>query len=119
MKFNRQTVRLKTWDYRNPAYYFVTICTHQRQNLFEDTRLGDIAANGLLQLPQKTYAQHLVLDEWVVMPNHVHAVFIFTRLPARGTSTNTSHCLQNASPGSLGFVVGQYKRLVTIQVNQL
>jgi hypothetical protein len=33
-KYHRRSIRLVGWDYRSPSYYFVTICTFERQNLF-------------------------------------------------------------------------------------
>ena len=111
---NRQTVRLKSWDYRFPAYYFVTICTHGRENLFENEQFKEIATNGLLNLPQKPATQHLVLDEWVVMPNHIHAIFIFTKFPAKINNLPPEKITtKNNFKDSLGMVVGVYKKFVT------
>jgi len=33
-KHNRQSIGLPGWDYRRPAAYFATICTHNRVCLF-------------------------------------------------------------------------------------
>jgi REP element-mobilizing transposase RayT len=116
---HRRSIRLQTWDYRSPGYYFVTICTHQRQPLFEDTALQEIAAHTLQNIPNQKHAQHLLLDEWVVMPNHVHAILVFTDYPAQADRDSTKQGFQNALAGSLGMVLGQYKTRVTIRINQL
>lgn len=31
---NRQTIRLPEYDYSRNGYYFITICTHEKQNIF-------------------------------------------------------------------------------------
>ncbi len=32
----RKQIRLKNYDYTKSGYYFITICTRNRQNLFEE-----------------------------------------------------------------------------------
>ena len=121
-KHHRRSIRLKGWDYRSPAYYFVTICTHQRENTFENRAFYDIAANALQRIPEQQHAQHIRLDVWIVMPNHVHLILWFVDWPSGSdlkVETAVSPSLQNAPAGSLGVVVGQYKKAVTIPINQL
>ena len=120
-KHHRRSTRLKEWDYRSPGYYFVTICTHQRENKFENHAFHDIATNALQRIPKQRHAQHIRLDVWIVMPNHVHLILWFVDWPSGvGLKGQTAvSTLKNATAGSLGVVVGQYKKAVTIPVNQL
>lgn len=117
----RRSIRLRDWDYRSPGYYFVTICTYQRQHLFNDASFMDIVANALQQVPKQKHAQHVALDEWSVLPNHAHVVLEFTAYPPGfdATVTQPSGELRNALAGSLGVVIGQYKTNVTIPINNL
>ncbi|NUN96995.1 MAG: transposase [Candidatus Omnitrophica bacterium] len=80
-KPTRKIIRLPEWDYRTPTYYFVTICTHNRQNLFSDDLFYDIAAQAWAYIPQQPHANQFVLDEWVVMPNHLHGIILLTQEP--------------------------------------
>lgn len=68
----RKIIRLKDYDYTADGYYFVTIICNFRQDLF----LGkeDLISKELLDLKSKT--QGVNLDYYVVMPNHVHIIFI-------------------------------------------
>lgn len=116
---NRQSIRLKNWDYRVPAYYFVTICTYGREKIFENEQFKEIAVSGLLNLPTKKCTQHIVLDEWVVMPNHIHAIFIFTQSLDEITPLISQNKLKNAPKGSLGVAVAKYKNFVTNRINCL
>ena len=36
----RKRIRLKNYDYSQNGYYFVTICTYERQQLFEMSTVG-------------------------------------------------------------------------------
>ena len=79
-KPNRRSIRLKGYDYTQPGAYFITICTHQRHHLFGEVvdgkmqlnALGEIARQCWLAIPD--HFPHTALDEFVIMPNHVHGI---------------------------------------------
>ena len=72
--------RLEHFDYSRPGAYFITICTNQRDLIFGKidegcmnlSPAGEMIEKEWLVLPER-YSQ-LVLDEFVVMPNHFHAI---------------------------------------------
>jgi REP element-mobilizing transposase RayT len=83
----RKPTRLKEFDYSSNRYYFVTVCTHKRKNLFSnivgqglapaEVKLypyGEIAQRELQNL-EKRY-EHIKIDKYVIMPNHIHAIII-------------------------------------------
>jgi REP element-mobilizing transposase RayT len=89
MKYNpdihhRRSIRLKNYDYSQQSAYFITICTHNRQNLFGEivdgamilNEYGKIAQQCWLEIP--VHFPHVRLDEFVIMPNHVHGIIIIT-----------------------------------------
>jgi putative transposase len=118
-KHQRRSIRLSEWDYRSPALYFVTICTHQRQNLFDNPAYQEIAVHALARVPQQDHARHVMVDESTVMPNHVHVIFDFVDYPAQMDPSRPVGQFENALAGSLGVVVGRYKTAVTTRINQL
>jgi hypothetical protein len=77
-----ETARLRDWDRRSPAWYFVTICTNaHRCRLGEISNgkidlsvAGQIAETELERMP--TRYSNVCLDAYVIMPNHVHATVI-------------------------------------------
>ena len=77
MKFNpeihhRRSIRLKGFDYTRAGAYFVTVCTYQKQLYFEDWKLASIVRKIWNTLPD--HYSTVQLDEFVVMPNHVHGL---------------------------------------------
>ncbi len=69
---DRKNIRLRNYNYSENGYYFVTIVAKLRQDLF----LGkekEIESE-LKDLETKT--QGLSLDYFVIMPNHVHLIFV-------------------------------------------
>ncbi len=79
---HRQSIRLKGYDYSTSGAYFITICTHDREHLFggivnemmEFNTCGDIARSHWQQLAQ--YHPNIIMDELIVMPNHLHGIII-------------------------------------------
>ncbi len=77
---HRQSIRLPGFDYTTPGAYFVTIVTQGRECLFGDVvdgvmclnELGLMTQKWLLKLPDKFPS--VILDELVIMPNHIHVV---------------------------------------------
>ncbi len=127
-RHHRRSIRLAGWDYRTSAAYFVTICTHERECLFLDRVWGNIAETSWLNLAQT--ASRVLLDEWIVMPNHVHGILILTEIAdAPVAPFNWRHApplpeteprpFANAPAGSLGAIIRSYKAAVTRRINHL
>lgn len=112
-KHHRRSIRLKDWDYGRSGLYFVTICTHNRQNIFADQRLYDIAEMAWTYIPQQDHAKHVVLDERVIMPNHKHAIL------GLSVPEGVQNDYVTLQPGSVGAIVGNYKMLVTKRVKAM
>jgi hypothetical protein len=81
---HRQSIRLRGYDYTQQGAYFVTICTYERVCLFGDvmngvlqfSRFGEIAIRCWQAIPE--HFQDVHLDEFIVMPNHVHGILVLT-----------------------------------------
>ena len=83
----RKHPRLVNYDYSSPGAYFITICTHSRRCILSNivgrglapaeiqyTVYGNIVREQLLLLQERYPA--LKIDQYVIMPNHIHAIFI-------------------------------------------
>ena len=109
-KLQRKSPRLPGFDYSSQQYYFVTICTHDKQCLFGSVgRLncyGRIAQRALLEIP--SHFPDVMIDQYVIMPNHIHAVLIL------GCGEKS---VENKS--DLRTVVGLYKSGVTRQIHKI
>ena len=80
-KHHRRSIRLKGYDYTQPGAYFVTLVTWQNEALFGEISdgniclftAGEVIASCWLRLPAYFSIR---LDDWVIMPNHFHAVLL-------------------------------------------
>ena len=78
----RHSIHLQSYDYSQPGGYFITVCTQNHKPWFGEifngemhlNELGEITQNQLLRIP--TRFEHIELDEFVIMPNHIHAIII-------------------------------------------
>ena len=82
----RKLHRLKSWDYSQNGYYFVTVCTLHRRKL-----LCHIRQEGIDTIVEPTSIGNLVLEAWdgltrispyvkpdyfCLMPNHIHGIIV-------------------------------------------
>jgi putative transposase len=120
-RHHRRSIRLPCHDYTSSAVCFVTICTHGRENLFDDARFRRIAEDLWRAIPDHPHAHHVKLDRWIVMPNHLHGLLVFRPYEAGSQPKPTVHPddVIGLAAGSLGAIVGNHKSLVTRRVNAL
>lgn len=79
---NHKRNRLEFYDYSQNGYYFVTICTKDRAIWFGNienekmvlSKIGVIVQRCWMEIT--THFQNVTLDEYVIMPNHVHGIII-------------------------------------------
>jgi putative transposase len=86
---HRRSIRLKGYDYSTSGAYFITICTRDRVCWFGEVVDGEMRLNELGQRVRsvwQTLPRHflnLTLDEFVVMPNHIHRILVLNDAPVR------------------------------------
>ena len=101
MKERKSSPRLQGYNYALAGYYFLTICTAGREPRFGSVQseqmvlnaAGKVIGQSWLDLPN--HYSHLALDEFIVMPNHLHAIIILQEGGGRDRFINLS--LQNPS----------------------
>jgi len=77
---NRQSTRLKEFNYSDPGYYFVTFCTQERECIFGTINKHENHLNQIGQMA-KYWWNELInkfktirLDDYIIMPNHIHGI---------------------------------------------
>ena len=79
-KYRIESARLPGWDYSSPGYYFLTICTHNRECLFGNIADKKMYLNEFGTIAQDEWDKSFVIrrellpDEFIVMPNHFHGI---------------------------------------------
>ena len=135
---NRRSIRLKGYDYSSPGEYFITICTNNRECVFGDVINSKMVLNNLGEIARKEWLNtenirdNVKLDVFVIMPNHMHAIFRITHsvVGANGDSPlqqrhrimdqNDKVTSSFKSPSkTVGAIVRGYKGAVTTRINRL
>ena len=100
----RKNIRLKNYDYSSNGMYFVTICCRRGGALLhpiiELSNIGEIISEQWYEL--KSRYQNILLDQFVVMPNHIHGIIVIDNEQAE----------QSPAP-TIGNIVCAYKSITT------
>ena len=118
----RKPNRLKGYDYSRNCAYFITICAKNNECLFGKivgaaicrlhtepcpqiklSAIGELISIAIENAP-KIYPS-VIIDNYVIMPNHVHMIIIIQHYDGR----------QIAAP-TISTIVGNLKRYVTIKI---
>ena len=135
-KYHRHSIRLKGHDYSQPGAYFVTIVTCQREALIGEIMNGVMRLNPLGKLVEKcwltipTHFPQARLDEFAIMPNHLHGIILLSTgeasadnaptLPANPMPADASplHPI-GTKPRSLGAIIQNFKSISTRFANAI
>ena len=99
---NRKPTRLRSFDYNNIGAYFITICTQNKQQILSRIVGGDVldAPQNVKLLPYGKIAEkylnqlndfysNIEVDQYVIMPNHIHIMLFVLDDGASRTSPPT------------------------------
>ena len=132
-KYRIESARLQGYDYSLPGEYFVTICAGGMVEYFGDVVNGEMKRNDIGEIAHKIWMEipnhheYTMLDEFIIMPNHVHGIIILCEhghgkdvanknklsiVDGRDVACNVSTKI-SPKRGSLGTVVRSYKSAVS------
>lgn len=150
MKYNpdrhhRRSMRLSGHDYSSAGFYFITTCVHQRQCLLGEVAAGQMNLNELGKIVDHEWRRsqqirpEFQFHEWVVMPNHFHAIIEIPPVPQQpppvgttrrssGQATRQSSSSaqpqgvipadQSMRPKSISSLMAGFKSTTARQINQ-
>jgi REP element-mobilizing transposase RayT len=126
-------MRLKGYDYTQAGAYFITLCVQQRlclfgeviAGLFVPNQYGALVAQAWNDLPN--HYPHVSLDQFVVMPNHVHGIIVLSDV---GADLKSDHRHRDADVGvglkpaptkrhALSEIVRAFKTFSARRINEI
>ena len=128
----RKTMRAKYFDYSSTGAYFLTICTKDKKHI-----LSRIVGTGVLDRPQKgvfdspkiilkhcgkivekyinqlnDFYENITVNEYVIMPNHIHIIVSVVRDGPSGTPVPT------VLNSTVSKFISTFKRFVNKEVGE-
>ena len=136
MRIKRKNIRLKNYDYSKEGYYYITICIKNRKEILSKIEIynAKIMSNnvgvGVLDDPKKiqvrltTYGEivkeqikginniykHIKIENYIIMPNHVHMIIELTRQENGSSRTPTP------TNAKIPLIVSTLKRLTNKEI---
>jgi putative transposase len=145
---HRHSIRYKNYDYSQAGTYFVTLCVLEKECLFGKIHDGEMQLNALGEIVRDEWLRtevvrpYVLLDAFVVMPNHFHAIIVLTTdrathrvaptmevpssveqlaegKPSAYVQGSVQDGPRGAASGSLGAILGQFKSITAKKINSL
>ncbi len=122
----RKHIRLRNFDYSSQAWYFITICTKDREHSLGEIENGQMHLSAIGEQANLYWEEipkhfpHIELGEFIIMPNHIHGIIGIVR-PQQDT-VRTRHVVSQPREtnqfgktiaGSLSAIIGQFKSTLT------
>ena len=90
-KFSDKSRRMQGWDYSGKGMYFITIVTQNRECILGKIKDGKMFLSDFGEIVKEQFLmsfeirKELFLDEYVIMPNHIHAIIVLKNRGDVGT----------------------------------
>jgi REP element-mobilizing transposase RayT len=93
-KYRIPSTRAQWWDYSRNGIYYITFCTKDRRfyfgNILNHTMIlsdiGIMARQFWSEIP--SHFPNVLLDEFVIMPNHIHGIILIRNDAGGGNTRN-------------------------------
>ena len=118
---SRKQNRLKNYDYSDNGWYFITVCSKDRKNIFGKYKnlvgAALVSARNNIKLSIigkiidtqwnniKNQYKNIELDEYIIMPNHLHGIIIINnRAQTSGAPTISQIIRSFKSKSTLAYL---------------
>ncbi len=129
---HRRSVRLKGFDYSSPNAYYITIATKNKKCLFGSIKGAEMILNHLGRIVEAEWNKtaeirpEVIVDYFVVMPNHFHSIIIITdetphcrgtsHVPLSPKSNSKAEQFGKPTPDSIPTIIRWFKSTCTKRI---
>lgn len=102
----RISPRRDKYNYTSPGWYFITICTKNREHYFGQIKNNTIILNDLgkycnKEIERLSTRQTVDVHEYIVMPNHIHILLVMSKYTMVGVDHQSTLNKQTSISGDL------------------
>ncbi len=127
-------MRKRGHDYTSPGTYFITINTDAKISWFGSVANGIMRLSPIGEIVREEWLKsenlrdNIKLDEWIIMPNHIHGIIIINERPVETARWAVSPKIKNnkiqfrtvtLKPNSIGSIIGQFKSICTKKIRRM
>lgn len=118
----RKKLRLKDYDYSSDWYYFITICTKNREEFFGEIVNWEMCFNIYWNIAEEcwnnitNHYENIKLDEFVIMPNHIHGIIIVGNDYYRYGITKGNENIHSLRKSNISNIIKGFKIWVTKKI---
>jgi putative transposase len=127
-KYKRKSIRIREYDYSQPNWYYITICSYKKECIFGEIKKGVMVLNEFGKIAKtewektKDIRKNIELDYFIIMPNHIHGIIIIEKKNV-GAHCNVplpqTESFGKSTKNTIPTIVKLYKSAVTKQINIL
>ena len=123
---HRRTIRLKGYDYSQNGAYFITICSHNRKQLFGEINNDEMSLNQYGAIVRDEWMRssyirsEIILDEFIIMPNHLHGIVFIRNVEKTHDfldEIDQSNNFSGLKAKSISSFIAGFKSIVTKKIN--
>ena len=121
---NRQSTRLKTYDYSLEGSYFITIVTQDRLHLFGKIENSQMILNTVGEIVEQEWENsiqlrsNISLGEFIIMPDHMHMILtIDHQIFNDKDSQEWEHSTPKSPSQTIGAIIRGFKGACTKKIN--
>lgn len=124
-RHHRRSIRIPGFNYAAAGWFFVTVCTHERKSilsLIENNAVNVTAFGHLTEMCWAEIPRHfpnVQVDEFVVMPNHVHGIIVIDIEQGTACRAPTAEVFGRPVTASLSTIIRSFKSAASKQINEV
>jgi REP element-mobilizing transposase RayT len=121
-RYRIDSTRLRNWNYNWNGQYFLTIVTQHRECNLGKIRNEEIILSDFGKIVDKEWLEsfeirkELFLDEYIIMPNHLHAIVILRNSKSKYNKKDINEQLTREAE-SISSFIGGFKASVTTEID--
>ena len=132
-KYRISSIRRKGHDYTSPGIYFITINTDAKISWFGSVANGIMRLSPIGEIVREEWLKsenlrdNIKLDEWIIMPNHIHGIIKINERPVKTARWAVSPKVkknrnqfrtETLKPNSIGSIIGQVKSICSKKIRK-
>jgi putative transposase len=120
---NRQSIRLKSYDYSQQGSYFITLVTQDRLHLFGKIEDGKMMLNSVGKIIEEEWRKtielrpNIALGEFIIMPDHMHMIITIAEQMEKKEDKEWIHSNPKSPSHTIGAIIRGFKGASTKKIN--